>query len=864
MTLKIIREKLSVQTRKIIRGNSSAFHQRDGSMTLNFLASTTAMLAILSATSAIAQTTPPADPVVAAGATGAAGDGLTDIVVTAQRRIESQQNVPIAITAFSAEKLEAQGITNTLALAQYVPNMIAMNNTGLGSANSFYIRGLGNTETIPTFDTPVGTYIDDVYMSRQNANNLSLFDVQRVEVLRGPQGTLFGRNTTGGAINVIMAQPNLDRIGGYAEAGYGSYNKKLVRASIDLPLADTFAIKVSGYWQDDHGYVKNVTTGQRLNDDDGWGVRLGLRGELASWAHWNASYAHIVADGENIINFTCNPAAPTQCDGRYSTTGLVAARTLTTSAFAPLVVSGQKANFGQGNYTQSNIVTSNLALDVTPDATLTLITGYISQAQQYALDFYDGRGGPSLAVPNPAVQGYSRGGYDITNYGKSDQFSQEVKLNGSIGTLFDYVAGAYYIHENVRTDFADIFSTSATTALLLADRVLTNQTEAYAGYAQGDVNLTRRLKLTAGVRYTDETKTFQFHDNRAICNTGTLPANCLDTRNLVAANGVAIPTSQNVKIWTPRFAVNFKPTKDMLLFASATKGFRSGGWNARATSPTIALPFGPEKVWSYETGIKSELFDRHVRANLTVFYEKVNDLQTPSGLVSPTGAVSFITRNFADYRNMGIEAEFEFAVTRGLNLFANGGYSNDKYLVNYNAPTFDVYGTRSVASQQALCKAAIAAGAVGGGTGTTSVCAVGIITANGQIATPVRTPDFTLAMGGSYAIPLGSLSLVPTVNASWHSKQEVQTSNLTYYAGSSSGTNGTYPANTVGGDFITGSYSAPLWQMNAGVALNGPDKAWALTVSCTNCLDTSSSQSLLGYTYLNPPRMWMVKAKHSF
>jgi iron complex outermembrane receptor protein len=840
-------------------------------MTLKFLACTTAMLAAVAAAPAIAQTATPADqaapapaPAPAPAAAPQSDSGLSDIVVTAQRRTESQQNVPIAITAFSAAQLEAKGITNTLALAQYVPNMIAMNNTGLGSANSFYIRGLGNTETIPTFDTPVGTYIDDVYMSRQNANNLSLFDVKRVEVLRGPQGTLFGRNTTGGAINVIMAQPNLDHVAGFAEAGYGSYNKKLVRGSIDVPIADTFAIKVSGYWQNDDGYVKDVTTGQRLNDDDGWGVRLGVRGELASWAHWNASYTHILADGENILNFACNPKAPTQCDGRYSTSGLVSGRTLATSAFAPLTVSGRKANFGQGNYTQSNIVTSNLAFDVTRNATLTFITGYISQAQQYALDFYDGRSGPSLANPNPAVQGYSRGGYDITNDGKSDQFSQEVKLNGSIGTLIDYVAGFYYIKENVRTDFADIFSTSASTALLLADRVLTNQTEAYAGYAQGDLNVTSQLKLTAGIRYTDETKTFQLHDNRAICNTGPLLATCLDTRNLVSANGVAIPTSQNVKIWTPRFAVNFKPGKDLLLFASATKGFRSGGWNARATSPTTALPFGPEKVWSYETGIKSELFDRHVRANLTFFYEKVKDFQTPSGLVSPTGAVSFITRNFADYRNMGIEAEFDFAVTRGLNLFANGGYSNDKYLVNYNAPALDVYGTRSVASQQALCKAAIAAGAVGGGTGTTGVCGVGIVTATGQIATPVRTPDFTLAFGGSYSIPLGELSLVPTVNASWHSKQEVQTANLTYYTGSSTGTNGTFPANTVSGDFITGSYSAPLWQVNAGISLNGPGKAWSLSVNCTNCFDTTSSQSLLGYTYLNPPRMWMVKAKHTF
>src|SRR5204863_307078 len=154
------------------------------------------------------------------------------------------------------DQLRAQGVSSALDLGQFVPNLIAQNNTGLGSANAYYLRGLGNTETIPTFDPPVGTYVDNIYLSRQNANNLNLFDVERIEVLRGPQGTLFGKNTTGGAISVILRQPAKE-FGGYAEVGYGRYDKKLVRASVDIPLADTFQIKLSGYWQDDKGYVKD-------------------------------------------------------------------------------------------------------------------------------------------------------------------------------------------------------------------------------------------------------------------------------------------------------------------------------------------------------------------------------------------------------------------------------------------------------------------------------------------------------------------------------------------------------------------------------------------------------------------------------
>ncbi|OYY90955.1 MAG: TonB-dependent receptor [Sphingomonas sp. 28-66-16] len=789
-----------------------------------------------------------------------------EIIVTAQRRDQKIQDVPIAISAFSADELQARGVTSALDLGQFVPNLIAQNNTGLGSANAYYIRGLGNTETIPTFDPPVGTYVDDVYLSRQNANNLNLFDVERVEVLRGPQGTLFGRNTTGGAINVILRQPKFGDLGGYAEVGYGSYNKKLARASIDVPLASTFSAKVSGYWQDDDGYARNVTTGQRLNDQDGWGVRLGLRGELASWARWSGAYAHIEDNSENLLNFDCNPAAPTQCDGRFITTGLIAGPPAATSPYAPLVISGRKANYQMGNYTQTDLITSNLQFDVATDMTVSLITGYVSQRQQYALDFFDGRGGPSLATPTPPVRGYPRGSFVILNDGKSDQFSQEIKINGKIGgNLIDYVAGFYYIEENNKTDFADVFGLSPTLQLLLADRTLTNRTQAYAGYVQADLNLTRQITLTAGVRYTDETKTFAIRDNRPQCNVvGALPATCLDNANLIAPSGVPIPTVQKVKLWTPRFAINFKPTDDILLFASATRGFKSGGWNARSTAANALLPFGPEKVWSYELGVKSEWLNHRIRANVTLYQEEVSDLQTPSALVGPTGAITFLTRNFADYRNRGVEAELTVVPVDGLNIYANVGYQDDAYKLKPNQPPLDVYGIQSVAAQAAACQALIAAGAIPGGTGT-APCAAGIVTARGTIATPVRTPDFTVAVGGSYSIPVGRFTVVPSVNGAYHSYQEVQTSNYTIYSGGITGTNGSYPANPFGGAVIIGSASQPVWLVNAGIALNGPDKAWQLSLNCTNCLDAVFSQSALANTtYINQPAMWTIRARYNF
>jgi iron complex outermembrane receptor protein len=176
-------------------------------------------------------------------------------------------------------------------------------------------------------------------------------------VLRGPQGTLFGRNTTGGAINVILRQPGKD-FGGYAEVGYGRFDRKLALGSLDLPFHEDVAIKVSGFWQNDDGFVKNVTTGERLNDDDGYGVRIGARVKITPDINWNGSYAHIAANGESILNFRCNPANPSDCKGRFATTGLREGQTQRVSPYAPLVISGRKARFGQSNNTNTDIATS--------------------------------------------------------------------------------------------------------------------------------------------------------------------------------------------------------------------------------------------------------------------------------------------------------------------------------------------------------------------------------------------------------------------------------------------------------------------------------------------------------------------------
>lgn len=816
-----------------------------------------ASLVTLGASPAFAQTANAVDD------TGA----VEDIVVTAQRRRERVQDVPIAITAFSAETLQARGVQNALDLTQFVPNLVGLNNTGLGTANSYYLRGIGNTESIATFDPPVGTYIDDIYISRQNANNFSLFDVERVEVLRGPQGILFGRNTTGGAITVHMREPG-ERTGGYLEAGYGAYQQKLLRAGVDVPVSENFGVKLSGYWQEDDGYVRNTLTNERANNSNGWGIRLGMRAKLSDSINWTGSYTHTFADATNILNFDCNPANPAQCDGRFATTGL-----RRVNDFGGRF-SGRKDDFGNFNKASMDLLTSNFAVALSEKLSLNVITGWLDMSQKFAVDFADGTALPSLANPSPAPRNYTLGGFVIANDGLHRQFTQEVKLAGSaFDGVVDFVGGAFYFRERNNTDFADLFNLGASGPVgfpfLLADRTILNTTEAWAGYGQVDIHPIENVTLTAGIRYTDETKTFTVRDNRVSCNDGTIEATCIDDRNLRAPNGVAIPTSQRAKLWTPRFALSWKASDDILLFASATNGFKSGGWNARGTAASELLPFGPEKVWSYETGFKADLFNKRLRFNLTAFLIDLTGLQTPSAFVRPNGSIAFLTRNFANYLNKGIEAEFTARPTDALTLFGSLGYQDDKYQLPSNAPAFDEYNFQSVAGQQVSCRQQLTAGrvALGNAAELAAACGVGIVAPDGSISTPVRTPAWTISMGATYEVRASDkISIIPSVNANWRSSSEVGTSSVSFFQQgfrSAAGTN--YPANLAySGDFIRGSFSQARWIANASLTLKHAG-GWQVVAECRNCFDEEAVESsLANHSYLNPPRTWTIRARYNF
>ncbi len=736
---------------------------------------------------------------------------IEEIVVTSQRRAEQLQDVPLAVTAFSADQLEVLQVRQALDIGRLVPNLIAHNNTGLGTANAYSLRGLNNTESIATFDPPVGSYVDDIYVSRQNANNFTLFDVDRIEVLRGPQGTLFGRNTTGGAVRVILKKP-AEELGGYAEVGVGEYEHYNFRGSVDIPVTDTVLTKVSAFWVDEEGYVDNPTTGDTLNGEENFGIRGATLWRIADGLAWDVAVDYTDTDE---INLTNNAAG----SDRISLTGLSQNGT-------PLagLLTGEKQNYALSNEVEAFSVTSNLEWDISL-GTVSFITGWRDMTQKFALDFL-----------NSPV---SYGGFTIANDGDHQQFTQEIKLAGDVGERVQYVAGLYYLDEDNSTDFGDIFNIGF--PLVLADRVLDNTSEAWAAYVQSDIEVADRWTVTLGVRYTDEDKDVSFTDNqpKAFCTPFAPPA-CtyqdvngdniadddlsninLDNLSSINSDFEDIPRTQNEKLWTPRVAVQYTMTDDLNFYGSATRGFKSGGWNARGTTPDQLQPFGPEIVWSYEAGMRSEWLDNRLRVNLTAFFADVSDFQLPTAFETTSGAIQFITKNFADLENKGLELELIAIPTDNLTLLANIGIQDGEY-TNLGQEILD---------QQALCLG-----------GTASACGQGIVTADGSIADPTRTPDYSATIGFIYDHELNS-GYVISPSAYLYS--------LGDHSVFSTGTP----------QFLVDGYTT----YNASVALRNVEQDWSLTLGCRNCNDRDMLVSgLAGQPYYQDPRTWSLLFRKDF
>ncbi|MFZ0497696.1 MAG: TonB-dependent receptor, partial [Steroidobacteraceae bacterium] len=640
---------------------------------------------------------------------------LETITVTAQRRSQNLQNVPISVTAFTSGQLATEQLTATVNLDTYVPNMFSANNVGQGSANVYYIRGLGQTQSFPTFEPQVGTYVDNIYIARQNANNFALFGVDSVQVLNGPQGTLFGRNSTGGAIVVTLKQPS-QTFGGDVEASYGQAGDGLsdvytAKADVDIPISQELLTRTSIYGITDNGYVDDLTTHQRLNGRNNFGVREALAVLPSASVRWDVAFDY---ERNNAANFLDQPG-PGGTRISYSGFNVVG------GALEPYLT-GEKASFGQGAIVDSYGAASTLSLDI-GSGTLQFISGYRGLHQEMGADY------PAASLGNlPVADAVPTGEITLALDLKSHQVSQEIKWHDVAFDRLDYTSGVYFLYEQNGTDYGQVLGLGPAFALTLNDQYFRNDTTSIAAYTQGDYKITSALTFTLGGRFTNETKDVTAHPDQ--------PGLGYDTAQI---QGAGYPTSLATNQFTPRAALQYRLDPSLMVFASATRGFQGGGWNGlTGTNPGDFNSFRPESIWSYEAGWRSTPTDR-LRFNTTFFYEDVKDDQL---LYDNAHTDSFDTSNGASMYGYGVETDLEWRPIDPLTVNAN--------ISSMKAGFYDP--TPLIVSQEVGCRGGVAAD-----------CDAGIVRANGALATPTYTPALDFTFSGSYVLHFGSVTVTPFV-----------------------------------------------------------------------------------------------------
>lgn len=768
-----------------------------------------AVCAIRSAASAAEPQVPsPADqnsPAAASNATpGAPAGALQPIIVTAQRRKQNLEDVPISVTALSPKQLGQFQITSTKDLSRVVPNMFASNNVGQASANVYYIRGLGQTQSFPTFEPQVGTYVDGVYIARQNANNFALFGVQSVQVLNGPQGTLFGRNSTGGAIVVTLKPPGR-HFGGNVELSYGQIgqrfaaNQYTAKASVNIPISRDVLTRTSFYGITDNGYVKDLTTHQRLNSINNFGVREALRFLLSSNVQWTVSADYERNNAANLLN------QPQPNGTRISYSGF----SIIGGALKPYLT-GKKATFGQGAVVTSYGISSHLTWAI-GNGTLESITAYRGLHQELAADFAVPALG-NLVTADAVPTGEIALAQDLSSH----EVSEELKWNDQVGTRLNYTTGVFLYYDANGNNYGQVLGLSPTFAFALNDQYIWNNTISLAAYAQGDYKITHALTLTVGGRIT--------HETRKVTTFANQPNLGFDTAQIQAA-GYATHLTANQ--FTPRVALQYRFNPDWMIFASATKGFQGGGWNGlTGSNPQDFNSFRPETVWSYETGWRATPTS-HFMLNTTFFYEDVKNDQL---LYDNPRTGSFDSANAADMYGYGVETQFEWRPIERLSI---GGSASSMKAGFYHPAAF-------IVAQQNQCRA-----------GVTASCEVGIVGPTGALATPVFTPAFTLSLNTSYRLNFGSLEVTPFVAIEHVGSEWVDAANTPGSVMPYPGVGGANKARTL---------------LSASVSFADPSRfPLTVTAECQNCTHVNyGTTDLLGLNYYNIPGSWDLRLNYKF
>ena len=571
---------------------------------------------------------------------------LDDIVVSARRRDELLKDVPISVSAIGEERLEQTGASDITALQQQTPNATVQVARGSNSTLISFIRGVGQQDPLWGFEPGVGLYIDDVYVARPQGAVLDIYDVQRIEVLRGPQGSLYGRNTVGGAIkyvtNGLSSDPELTLRG-----AYGSYNQIDLMAVGSIPLADNFRVggALASYQRD--GYGSNINTGAEHYNRDVLAGRISAEFEPRDDVSIRLAYDRVQDDS--------NPR-----HGSRLVAGATPAGAILSSVF------DTNAGLGDDNSVESQGASATVQVDLNDNWTFKSITAWREGETTTVIDFDN----------TPAAT------LDIPGFYADDQLTQEFQF------LFDYdrvqgVAGFFYLDGHAEGAFDTILGNAGIV-------IGTNgqvETESWAGFADVNLDLTDRLHLGIGVRYTlDEKQGTVFRANYLGATRSPLLGGTVRAPLLVRSN---YTNAKDFTQFTPRIALSFDLTDDVTTYASFSQGFKSGGFDMRGDvilTPNTVNGYDPETVDSYEIGLKGAL-DRLTFA-AAAFYNEYQDQQVTTQVPSGASIASFVD-NVGSSTFYGFEFEGQLRILDNLSANFAVGYLNSDFeqFLRYNLTT---------------------------------------------------------------------------------------------------------------------------------------------------------------------------------
>jgi iron complex outermembrane receptor protein len=768
---------------------------------------------------------------------------LEEVVVTAQFRKQDLQQTPIAITAVTAGMLEQRNQTDISQIAGQAPNVtLQPNGAAFGSSMVAFIRGVGQTDFNLALEPGVGIYVDDVYYATLTGSVLDLLDLDRVEILRGPQGTLAGKNSIGGAIKLFSQRPTGDG-DGYLEVTAGTLNRIDVRGAGDFKLADNLFARVSFASKHHEGYITRVDyacthPGSNLPTRSvGDGCILGKDGSQAFDAarlalRWVASEnvdVNLSVDatddqsgvgantlikfnpaslgaatyvtglngapvtfGPNFIPYGSQSTDPNRPNNPYMSyaTYQSAASSFVFGAdpYSPIVVPPK-------NHFKTWGVSADIVWTLADSMSLTSVTAYRDYTNQFAEQTDASPIGVQILLQKQI----------------HDQLSEELRLNGALGTKVDYTVGAFYMKQtgglNARVGLPWV-------GFDFIHGPDTTPSKTKAVFANAEWHLTDKMNLVGGLRYSDEEKTYTYFRHNADGSDITNPAGY---NGLVAGlNGTSATFSGTRTDY--RLNLDYKLTDDIMAYASTATGYKGGGVNPRPFFPSQALSFEPETLTAYEVGVKTTLLDNRMRLNMAVFFNDYKDIQLglsscptpPLNGVQYPAAPCALPANVGSAEVKGAEVELEVHPTENFELDASASYLDFQYTE------------------------------IAGGTST----GIGL-----DMKTPY-TPKTKWSAGAQYEIKLADFgSFTPRLDASHQSS------------------------------IFTNAINDPLWNqidaytvLNARLTWRNKEATWQAALNVTNVTDKLYYLTLFdthtsaGYVNGQPamPRQWSVTVKHNF